>query len=207
MNELEGYLPISGLQHMLFCPRRCALIHLEGLWDDNFLTILGKALHEKADSGEAETRLGVKVERSLSLRSDSLRLYGQADIVEFHRAGISWHPIPVEYKKGRPIKNSLQDKVQLCAQGICLEEMLGIEIKRGFLYYGAQKKRLEVPFDRLLREATRKAAEDFHALIRLQILPLPLLEPKCKNCSLRETCMPETSILQKNDYSLEELDL
>ncbi|MDX1918634.1 MAG: CRISPR-associated protein Cas4 [Candidatus Caenarcaniphilales bacterium] len=202
MSDDEGYLPISGLQHLLFCPRQCALIHLEGVWEDNHLTILGSNLHEKVDLGESEQRPGLKIERSLSLRSDKLRLYGQADVVEFHKVGKGWQPLPVEYKRGKP-KKGLEDKVQLCAQSMALEEILNTQIEIGYLYYGSQKKRLEVKIDEDLRKVTCQAAEDFHRLVWSQKLPLPVYEPKCESCSLKDICMPETVNIDPKPYIAE----
>ena len=153
-------LPVSALQHLLFCERRCALIHLEQLWAENVLTVEGKHLHEKAhDPDAAEKRGDVYIARSLALRSLRIGLAGQADVVEFERdeSGVvlpfkagKWRPFPVEYKRGKPKRNHC-DEVQLCAQALCLEEMLGANIPAGALFYGEPRRRVDVSFDPLLR--------------------------------------------------------
>ena len=133
----DDLLPISALQHLLFCERQCALIHVEGLWADNVLTVEGTHMHRRSDEGADEKRDGVRIVRALPLRSLRLGLAGRADVVEFHRGepGAAWAPFPVEYKRGRA-KRERCDQVQLCAQALCLEEMLGVEIPAGALFYG-----------------------------------------------------------------------
>ena len=141
-------LPISALQHLIFCERQCALIHVEQLWAENVLTVEGKQLHEKAHEGNSETTGSIRITRSLWLKSNRLGLIGQADIVEFHDNG---KVVPVEYKRGKPKKDS-SDRVQICAQAMCLEDMLKIEISFGSLFYGMRKRRTDVEFDDALRE-------------------------------------------------------
>ncbi len=155
--EVDDLLPLSGLQHLVFCERQFALIHVEGLWAENTLTISGRQLHERADLPGQSLGAAVRVARALPLRSDRLGLAGKADVVEFHReadvdAGILWRPFPVEYKRGRP-KPGGADEVQLCAQAICLEEMLGLEVPRGALFYGSTRRRKAVAFTLALRVA------------------------------------------------------
>src|SRR4051794_15637883 len=139
----DALIPLSALQHQLFCPRQCALIHVEGLWAEDGATAEGRILHEKVDAGRPETRPGVRVARALSIRSLKLGVTGKADSVEFHQGrdpGEPARPFPVEYKRGKP-KAHRADEVQLCAQGICLEEMFGVEVAEGALFYGTTRRR------------------------------------------------------------------
>lgn len=188
----EDLLPISALQHLLFCERQCALIHVEGLWAENRLTVEGRHLHAKAHEGPHEVRAGVRISRGLPLRSFRLGLIGKADIVEFHRES---HPpgeraFPVEYKRGRP-KRHEADKVQLCAQALCLEEMLETNVPAGALFYGRTHRRTEVRFDNRLRALTETTARRLRALIDSGRTPRAVREPKCGNCSLLAICLPE----------------
>jgi CRISPR-associated exonuclease Cas4 len=152
----DDLLPISALQHLLFCPRQCALIHLERQWAENRLTIEGQRLHKKADAGKAERRLGVvkgnragsdahgdgvRTERAILLRSLQLGLFGKADVVEFVTVDGRTTVRPVEYKRGKP-KKDRSDVVQLCAQAMCLEEMLGVVIPVGAIFYGVTRRRV-----------------------------------------------------------------
>lgn len=199
--ETEDYLMISGLQHWMFCKRQCGLIHLEQCWAENKLTLEGQHLHQRADEGSSESRGNIRVERGVALISHRLKLIGRADVVEFHQNSQTkaWRPFPVEYKRGRP-KEGLEDKVQLCAQAMCLEEQLNCEIPSGALFYGRQRRRLEVMFDVTLREETFAAAEGFHALLYSQALPPPESGPKCAQCSLKEICLPQTQGLDVKSY-------
>jgi CRISPR-associated exonuclease Cas4 len=201
----DDFLPLSGLQHLLFCERQAALIHLERIWVDNPLTVEGKHLHERADGGESESRGDLRVVRGLTLRSARLGLTGKADVVELRRlapgkeaAGAGtpvpglpglWSPFPVEYKRGRP-KAHRADEAQLCAQALCLEEMLGVEIPAGALFYGQPRRRMEVAFDDALRQLTEEAAARFHDLVDRGTTPRPVREPKCDQCSLLGVCLP-----------------
>ncbi len=201
----DDLLPLSGLQHLLFCERQAALIHLEQIWVDNALTVEGTHLHERADRGADESRGDLRVVRSLPLRSARLGLSGKADVVELRRFGPGeggvqaaaplpglqglWRPFPIEYKRGRP-KSHRADEVQLCAQGICLEEMLAIEVPAGALFYGQPRRRMDVLFDHGLRQLTEAAAARFHELVGRGITPMPVREPKCDRCSLLDVCLP-----------------
>lgn len=184
------FLPISALQHLLYCERQCALIHLERLWEENVFTAEGRAMHERAHEGPSESRPGVRITRGLRLRSESLLLQGQADIVEFYQDG---RVVPVEYKRGKP-KSHRADEVQLCAQGLCLEEMCHCEIPLGFLYYGKNRRRTEVPFDPPLRELTVSLNQRLQSMIAECETPPPIYESKkCGACSLIEVCLPRIS--------------
>ncbi len=182
----EDLLPISALQHLLFCPRQCALIHLEQLWAENALTLEGRHLHQKADHGRGERRGGLRVARGLLLRSLRLGLFGKADVVEF-RAGAA---LPVEYKRGKPKKDG-SDKVQLCAQALCLEEMLDLPVPAGAIFYGVTRRRLEVPFDEPLRRLTLETIGRLHQMIASRATPAAVREKKCGRCSLRHLCLPD----------------
>lgn len=187
----EDLLPISALQHMLFCERQCALIHIEGLWVENRLTVEGRHLHDKAHDGPDEVRPGVRITRGLALRSFRLGLSGKADVVEFRlpAEGTAEQPFPVEYKRGRP-KQHQADKVQLCAQALCLEEMLGRAVPGGALFYGRTRRRLDVAFDEPLRGLTEQTARRLHARIGSGRTPAAVREPKCNSCSLLHVCLP-----------------
>ena len=209
-------LPISALQHLAFCERQWALIHLENAWDENLLTTEGRILHKRADTPGVESRPGLRIARGLRLRNLRLGLVGRADVVEFHRvtrsdgprrgppepeveSGIQldgveglWRPFPVEYKRGRPKRESW-DKVQLCAQALCLEEMLGISLNSGALFYGKTRRRLEVHFDVMLRQQTEALTERLQMLNRLRETPRPEYRKRCDNCSLYSICMPKAT--------------
>lgn len=188
----EYFIPLSALQHFLFCPRQCALIHIEQMWEENVFTAEGRIMHENAHEEKFETRAGMRIERGLPLRSQTLGLNGKADVVEFHKKEDGrWHPFPVEYKHGKPKINNC-DKVQLCAQAICLEEMMGVHIPTGALFYGKTRHRLNVEFDNALRLETQSAAQSVHELIRNGKTPKPVYEKKCDSCSLLNMCMPRT---------------
>jgi CRISPR-associated exonuclease Cas4 len=189
----DHLLPISALQHLLFCERQCALIHLEGLWAENRLTVEGRHLHDKAHEGRSEKRPGVRITRGLMIRSFRLGLVGKSDVVEFHEdpAGPD-RPFPVEYKRGRPKKHDA-DRVQLCAQALCLEEMLGTPVPAGALFYGRTRRRLDITLDEALRALTERTAEQLHDLIRGGRTPKVLREPKCDRCSLLDLCLPEAT--------------
>lgn len=183
----DDIVSISALQHLLFCERQFSLIHVEQLWVDNALTVQGQHLHERADSGATERRPGVRVVRGLPLRSTRLGLIGKADIVEFHADGSI---IPVEYKRGRS-KLGDYDRVQLCAQALCLEEMNDRPVLAGALYYGASRRREIVPLDDRLRTETVAAVQRARALIDEGITPRAMRQPKCDSCSLLELCLPD----------------
>lgn len=206
----DDFLPISALQHLEFCPRQCGLIHLEGAWSESKLTAEGRSMHDKAHEVYTESRPGIRIARSLRLHSFALGLSGQADVVEFHElpagsvGGVplegsrkKWQPNPVEYKRGRP-KTSHCDIVQLCAQAICLEEMLGATIKRGALFYGKPRRRQDVAFTADLRGETAALAARLHELIRDGKTPTARYEKKCDSCSLLSLCMPKVTGRRKD---------
>ena len=180
-------VPLSALQHYVFCPRQCALIHVEGIWSENAQTAHGRQVHERAHAGGGEERGGVKTLRALPLVSREHGLAGVADVIELH-AG---RPIPVEYKSGRT-KPRLADEVQLCAQAMCLEEMFGGAIAHGFIYHVASRGRREVTFTPTLRRAVLDARDGVRELLRGGRLPPPAADERCRSCSLQEECEPFT---------------
>lgn len=186
----DQLLPLSALQHFLFCERQCALIHIEQVWSENGYTAEGNLLHERAHDGPDESRPGIRITRGLPVRCLELGLSGQCDIVEFHDQTSGNAVIPVEYKRGKP-KSHHADEVQLCAQALCLEEMLECHVERGALYYGERRRRTEIVFDEPLRALTREAAAGVHALIDARRTPPAIKEKKCESCSLFEFCMPD----------------
>ena len=209
---LVALLLISALQHLLFCPRQCALIHLEQAWVENRLTVEARHLHRRAHEASDERRGRIRIVRGLMLESERLGLIGKADVVELEPLGEAapdvsmgglfesvrssppgaWRVTPVEYKRGRP-KSDDCDRVQLCAQAMCLEEMLGVPIQAGELFYGRPRRRTEVVFDAVLRNTTVAAAERLQALIAAGETPQARGEAKCRSCSLVELCMPGLS--------------
>lgn len=185
--EEDALVPLSALQHHLFCPRQCALIHVEGLWAEDGATAEGRLLHERVDVGGRETRPGLRVARGLALRSLALGVAGRADAVEFH--GRPPRPFPVEYKRGKP-KAHRADEVQLCAQAICLEEMFGTEVPEGALFYGETRRRLAVRFDAELRALTARVAMEVRSIVAAGRTPPPVHGPHCRRCSMESLCRP-----------------
>jgi CRISPR-associated exonuclease Cas4 len=193
-------LPISALQHLLYCERQCALIYLEQVWAENQFTAEGLVLHEKAHAGGGERRGDVRTVTALRIRSRRLGLIGQMDVLECRLQedmGVAvpglrglWSLFPVEYKRGRP-KGHRADEVQLCAQALCLEEMLGAAIPAGALFYGQTRHRHDVTFDDELRQLTIDSACRLHALFDAGLTPPAEYDRrKCDACSLVEICQP-----------------
>lgn len=190
MEDDEDLIPLSALQHWLVCPRQCALIHLEQAWLDNQLTAEGNVLHSRVDQGGAETRGALRRAWALPLRSNRLGLAGRADLVEFVAGpGGAEVPFPVEHKRGRE-KQDDRDRVQLCTQGLCLEEMTGIPVPEGALFYHASRRRVMVAFDEALRRRTEDAVHSVRAMIAAGRTPPPIPCPACDRCSLAELCLP-----------------
>lgn len=182
----DALVPISALQHTLFCPRQCALIHLERIWAEDGATAEGRLLHNRVDSGRPDRRAGVRTVRGLVLRSLDHGLAGKADAVEFPD-GV---PYPVEYKRGQS-KAHRADEVQLCAQALCLEEMFAVPVPEGALFYALTKKRLRVAFDEELRALTARVAADTRAMLASATTPPPRAMSACRRCSLQPHCQPE----------------
>ena len=189
MDEAD-LIPISALQHTLYCPRQCALIHVEQVWAENRFTAEGRILHEKSDQPGREKRRGLRTITAMPLRSWVLGVSGIADVVELHDVQGKPMPFPIEYKRGRR-KRWDNDEVQLCAQAICLEEMLGVTVPAGAVYSVKSRRRREVAFSASLRQRTADAAGRLHHLLTTSTAPPPVLLPKCGGCSVREICMPD----------------
>lgn len=177
---------ISALQHYSYCPRQCALIHIEQVFDENLYTLRGRRVHERAHDTDRALEDGVRIERGLSLFSERLGLVGKADVVEFNPGGT---PYPVEYKSG-PRRGSKHDDVQLCAQAMCLEEMLDRDVPRGAIYHYASRRRREIVFDAGLRSATEEIIREVRGLLTTATVPLPVADARCPKCSLFDACMP-----------------
>ena len=177
---------ISALQHFAYCPRQCALIHLEQVYEENVFTLRGRRLHEKVDVPESELSGSVRIERALPLVSQRLGIHGKADVVEFDQEGT---PYPVEYKQGRR-KDKAFDNFQVCAQALCLEEMLGLKVPKGAIYYHSSRRRHEVVFDPALRQGTQEVILKTRRLFSQSLLPPPVYDARCRDCSLQEACLP-----------------
>ncbi|MDR5749269.1 MULTISPECIES: CRISPR-associated protein Cas4 [unclassified Caballeronia] len=190
----EATIPLSALQHFLYCPRQCALIHVERIWTENVYTAEGRVLHERADTPRAAGRHGVRTVTAMPLSNPGLGIAGVADVVEFHQSddGSRERAYPVEYKRGRP-KAHRADEVQLCAQALCLEAMLGQSIDEGALFYGTTRRRRIVSFDAELRRLTLATIEAVRALMRNARTPPAQYEARrCDACSLIDDCQPRT---------------
>ena len=189
----DDLIQLSALQHLVFCARQCALIHIEQLCSENLVTAQGRIMHDKVDTANKESRRNVRIEYGVPMRSLRLGLIGKADVVEFHKIDDGkWVPFPVEYKRGKPKMDDC-DKVQLCAQAICLEEMLNVEIPEGALFYGQTRRREDVIFDEKLRRETDETAKKVHELIDSGITPKAEYSAKCKKCSLLNLCLPKVN--------------
>jgi CRISPR-associated exonuclease Cas4 len=184
-------IPISALQHAVYCLRQAALIHLERQWAENRLTAEGRVLHEAADRPDGRYSRGIRREMALHLSSRRLGIAGIADVVEFRRGPSGDVPYPIEHKRGRP-KPHRADEVQLCAQALCLEEMTGAEVPEGALFYAEPRRRLVVTFDSVLRELTEETAAALRALFATATTPPAVYRAAlCRNCSLLDICQPK----------------
>jgi CRISPR-associated exonuclease Cas4 len=203
----DDLLPISALQHMAFCERQAALIHIERLWSENVLTAEGNLLHERVHSQATDKRGNIYIVRGLRLRSLRLGLTGVADIVEFYRFNGpddcthtvklenldgTWKPFIVEYKRGQQKPDS-SDEVQLCAQAMCLEEMMSIVIEESAFFYGKPRRRHKVILDDELRQITENLSSRLHQMIACKKTPAAYYCRKCRNCSLNDLCLPKAA--------------
>ncbi len=199
MYDEDEFLALSGIQHFAFCRRQWALIHLEQAWADNVLTAEGDLMHRRAHDEELRERRGdILIVRGLAVHSRALGLTGKCDVVEFHKDELGhplagedglWCPVPVEYKRGRSKANDV-DRLQLAAQALCLEEMLGCDVPVGFLFYGETKAREHVEFGAELRAAVVSTADEMHALYRRRHTPKVKPFSACRSCSLSDLCLP-----------------
>lgn len=186
----DDLIPISALQHYLYCPRQCALIHIERLWAESRHTAEGRLLHTRSDRPLAESRRGVRTITAMPLVDTVLGITGVADVVEYHRRDGIDYPFPVEYKRGRP-KAHRADEVQLCAQALCLEHMSGLPVLAGALFYGEIARRENVAFDDTLRLLTRQIIDKAREMIATGQTPTAEYDSRrCDMCSLLELCQP-----------------
>ncbi len=187
IEETEALEPvlISALEHYSYCPRQCALIHVEQTFDENIYTVQGHMLHERVDESAEEIRGDIRIERGLTLWSKRLGLVGRADVVEFH----SDVPYPVEYKRG-PRRKWGHDDLQLCAQALCLEEMTRQDVRHGAIYYHGSRRRKEVVCDEALRQRVAETVVAVRQMLAREKLPPAVNDARCQHCSLKESCLP-----------------
>lgn len=199
----DEFIQISALQHYVFCPRQCALIHVEDVWRENVYTTRGSILHQKVDADTYETRGTLRTVRGLRIHSYRLGIVGRCDVVEFRaptkvtnhdqaekKVTINQEIMPVEFKSGQP-KDDISDKVQLCAQALCLEEMLNTSVRRGAFFYGRIRRRVQIDIDEQLRKQTEELIAAVHDLIHRQHVPGARYMEKCRRCSLEDICQPK----------------
>ncbi len=191
-DKTDDPIMISALEHWSYCPRQCALIHLEQTFDENLYTLRGNAMHAHVDEPTREEIHGVRVERALPLWSKRLGLIGRADVVEFHGDT----PYPIEYKHG-PRREHEHDNLQVCAQALCLEEMTGAPIPCGAIYHHSSRRRREVVFDESLRHCVEAAVLAIRKMLAERALPPPVNDKRCEHCSLNESCLP--SVIGEQD--------
>ncbi len=190
----DDLIPISALSQYTYCPRRAGLIFVERQWADNVFTVQGKHVHERAHRPEATNARDRHVVRGLYLSSARLGLFGVADVVEFPNHDPITDVTIVEYKRGKLTpRRKIEYEVQLCAQAICLEETLHLQLERGCLFFALSHRRVEVAFTAELRELVAYAAQKMHEMMQTSAVPRPQLGPKCRGCSLRTLCLPELS--------------
>jgi len=213
----DELLPLSGIQHFVFCRRQWALIHVERQWQENALTVEGKLLHKRADDPFfTETRKGVITARSVPIASYRLGLAGVCDVVEFTESpeGVQlpgreslFLPAPVEYKRGKE-KHDHSDESQLCAQAICLEEMLSVAIPAGYLYYGETRHRVEGELTAELRELVRDMSEEMHAYFQRGYTPRVKTSKACRSCSLADICLPvlQEKVMPASKYIQQQIE-
>jgi CRISPR-associated exonuclease Cas4 len=201
MSEDETVL-ISALEHYSYCPRQCALIHVERVFDENLYTLRGRHAHERADDAQTRWENGVRIERALPLWSEKLGIQGKGDVVEFHPDG---RVVPVEYKNG-PRRERQHDDLQLCAQALCLEEMLNVPVTHGAIYSLQTHRRRDVAFTDVLRDHTQQAIQDVRTLMHSQgPLPPALDDKRCPRCSLLDACVPATVAAARARYHAAQL--
>ena len=200
----DDFIMISALQHYVYCPRQCALIHVEDAWNENLFTVRGNILHEKVDSDTYETRGTIKTVRGLRIHSFKYGLVGRCDVVEFRQSENGEVILPVEFKSGKP-KEDISDKVQLCAQVFCLEEMLNTKISQAAFFYGKIRRRNVIDVDDELRSQTENIIASVREIVSKKIIPSAVYETKCRNCSLQSICQPKAMNKRKLQRYIEEL--
>ncbi len=187
-NERVDPIMVSALEHWSYCPRQCALIHVEQTFDENLYTLRGRAVHKQVDEVESVVERGVRVERALPIRNRRLGLVGKADVVELHGEV----PYPMEYKHGSRRQRE-HDDLQLCAQAMCLEDMTGQAVPRGAIFHYKSRRRREVIFTPTLRRQVEEAVTAIRSLLAEKKLPPPVNDRRCEKCSLKEACMPQVT--------------
>lgn len=208
MSNDDDIVLISAIEHYSYCPRQCMLIHGEQVFDENVFTLRGSAAHERVDEPDVGTEEGVRVERSLPIWSERLGLQGRADVVEF---GADGTVCPVEYKLGARssgVVNRLHpkpDDLQLCAQAMCLEEMLGVEIACGAIYHITSRRRREVMCTSDLRTEVERAVTAIREMLRSEVTPPPVNDARCPNCSLVDACVPEVLAEARLEWHVRDL--
>lgn len=205
----DEFLALSGIQHFSYCRRQWALIHIEQLWQENLFTVLGDMMHERAhDECIRERRADRLTIRGMTIRSARLGIWGKCDVVEFIKCESGhpligedglWLPVPVEYKRGKS-KESNEDRLQLCAQAMCLEDMLACDLHVGFLYYGSTRSREQVELTPGLRESVEVAVREMHRLYARHHVPKVRGGARCNGCSLRERCLPKVQSKKVETY-------
>ncbi|NUO10057.1 MAG: CRISPR-associated protein Cas4 [Candidatus Brocadia sp.] len=196
MSSHEKIEPImvSALEHYSYCPRQCALIHIEQTFDENLYTLRGRAVHENVDIESSRLKETVRCERALPIWSERLGLVGKADMVEFHGNV----PYPVEYKSGKH-RAGHHESLQVCAQAICLEEMLKVTVEKGAIFWHASRERKEVVFTETMRNQVEEVTSAIHKMMVEKLVPPPVNDKRCRDCSLKESCLPE-AIHNKTRY-------
>lgn len=187
-NPTDEVVALSALQHWIYCPRQCGLIHLEQAFEENIHTARGQAVHHLVDTPGYEIKSGVRVERALPVWSDRYNLIGKADLVEFHPDGMVY---PVEFKHGAK-RQKLHDDIQLAAQAMCLEEMLGRPVPTGAIFHASSHRRREVLITPALRQLVIETADAIRSMLSSGKLPPPVNDARCDQCSLKDICQPET---------------
>lgn len=211
-NEDE-YITLSAFQHLAFCERQWGLIYLDNVWRENVLTAEGRAMHDHVHAEGASSKDGVRLVRGLWLKNEALGIYGVADMVEFRRSDHGVRiprmrgrsiPYPVEYKHGKNRPDDA-DELQLTAQAVCLEEMFGVSVARGAIFYGRPKRRIEVDIDRTLRKRLVDMCELARAMMAGKLQPSPRVGRHCKSCSLADDCMPDVVASDASSAYVEEV--
>ena len=186
----DDFIMISALQHYVYCPRQCGLIHVDDVWHENVFTVRGNILHEKVDTDTYETRGSVKTVRGLRIHSFKYGVVGRCDVVEFKQTNSGEEIIPVEFKAGEPKEDSC-DKVQLCAQVFCLEEMMATNIPQGAFFYGKIRRRNIIEIDDALRKETESIISAVREIVSTKKIPTADYSTKCRNCSIQDICQPK----------------
>jgi len=208
----EDWIPLSALQHYIFCPRQCALNYVEKVWVENYLTAAGRMMHHKTEEYIKESRNDVILEYGVEIASLDQRVFGMADAVEYQyrtrKKEELLTAIPIEYKRGKA-KSDESDTIQLCAQALCLEDMLSLHIEAGFLFYFSNREKIEIGFDCSLRAHTKSCIREVHSLFKTGNVPHANFTQQCKSCSMLDVCFPGSAgrgksvrryIGQRTDY-------